>query len=246
MSTPQILMEDYGRHNANWEATRKRLELEGQHEDHSTIIILPGFAQIPMRVAMGLWGLMMPANQRVFRMATLNMEVGAAYSSCIEQILAHPELSKWKYILTIEHDNIPEPDGLLKLYQSIEGKIDGNIYDCVSGVYFTKGEGGVAQIWGDPNVHPRNFQPQVPIPDKIVPCNGTGMGFALWRVDMFKDPSLRKPWFKTEQSYVPGEGAKSFTQDLYFWDDATGKGKKCAVDCRVRVGHLDVETGVLW
>ena len=45
-------------------------------------------------------------------MFAVGMEVGEAYSQAIEAILAHPDLSKFKYILTMEHDNIPPPDGL--------------------------------------------------------------------------------------------------------------------------------------
>jgi hypothetical protein len=67
------------------------------------------------------------------------------------------------------------------------------------------------------------------------------MGFALWRMDMFKDKKLRKPWFKT-QADSQGIG----TQDLYFAADAKKYGYKCAVDCDVLVGHYSIEGDFTW
>lgn len=52
---------------------------------------------------------------------------------------------------------------------------------------------------------------------------------------MFRDPDLRKPWFKTQTE----NGCA--TQDLYFWADARKNGYRCAVDCSVLVGHYDLE-----
>jgi hypothetical protein len=58
---------------------------------------------------------------------------------------------------------------------------------------------------------------------------------------MFKDPKLRKPWFKT-QAGKDGVG----TQDLYAWSDFRKHGYRCAIDCAVRVGHLDPQTDICW
>lgn len=65
---------------------------------------------------------------------------------------------------------------------------------------------------------------------------GTSMGFNLWRLQAFKDKKLRRPWFKTLDG---SEGQGIGTQDLYFWGDARKQGYRGAVDCDVRVGHLD-------
>ena len=54
------------------------------------------------------------------RMFVTDMEVGDAYSSAVETILGHPELSTWQYLLCMEDDNAPPPDGLLRLYESIK------------------------------------------------------------------------------------------------------------------------------
>ena len=63
------------------------------------------------------------------------------------------------------------------------------------------------------------------------------MGFTLYRMDMFRDPKLRRPWFKTAASATEGVA----TQDLYFWGDAFKHGYRAAIDCSVKVGHYDLE-----
>jgi len=141
---------------------------------------------------------------------------------------------------------MPPPDGLLKLYESIEGEVNGVKYDCVGGLYWTKGEGGMPMIYGDPQVMPKNFIPQMPTLEGVQEANGLGMGFNLWRMQMFLDAKIPKPLFKTLQDFTPGVGAKAYTQDLYFFENAAKFGYRFACDTRVKVGHLDVLTGIVW
>ena len=172
-------------------------------------------------------------------MACIGMEVGEAFSNAIEEILKHPELSKWEYILTIEHDNIPPPDGLIRLLERMEMHKE---FAAIGGLYFTKGIGGCCQIWGDPKDPILNFRPQPPDPNGgLVECCGTGMGFTLFRMKLFKDERLRKPWFKTTAGK---EGAG--TQDLYAWSDFRKFGYRAAIDCSVKVGHYDPVEDITW
>ena len=119
-------------------------------------------------------------------------------------------------------------------------------YDVVGGLYWTKGEGGQPMIYGNPKVMPKNFIPQMPIPDALQEANGLGMGFNLFRMAIFKDKKLEKPWFKTEQSYELGKGTKMYTQDLYFYEKAGKLGYRFASDNRIRTGHYSVETDQIW
>lgn len=239
---PQIVVPDYrGYHNQNPEGTNIRLEKEKSYRDLSTIIICPTRGVIPAKVVQSWMGLMRPMNQKVIGpLFAIGMEVGEAYNSMIEMILQNPELSKWKYILTIEEDNMPPPDGLLKLYEHMDD------YDVVGGLYWTKGEGGQPMIYGDPKVEPLNFIPQMPTVDGIQPANGLGMGFHLFKLDMFKDEKIPRPWFKTVQDYSPQGGAKMYTQDLYFYENAGKAGYKFACDTRVKVGHYDFANDIVW
>lgn len=235
---PQLVSDLSGLHNKVLANTRARLVKGASWKKQRIIVIIPAGQAIPAKAALSHWNLVFPPNNAVLRFLAQGMEVGEAYSSAIEQILSHPELSKWEYILTLEHDNVPPQDGLLKLVERLEANPQ---FSCISGLYFTKGEQGVAQIWGDIKDPVINFRPQVPIPGQLVECYGTGMGFALWRLKMFKDSRLRKPWFKT----LAHSGGAA-TQDLYAWTDFRKNGYRCAVDCSVLVGHYDMENDIVW
>jgi hypothetical protein len=102
---------------------------------------------------------------------------------------------------------------------------------------------GVAQIWGDARDPILNFRPQKPDPNGgLKPCYGIGMGFSVFRIEMFKDSRLRRPWFKTAQSSQDGVA----TQDLYFAGDAHKHGYKFAVDCSVLVGHYNAGEDIIY
>lgn len=241
MIKPQIVIENFeGKHNSSLDASTERLELSKSYRDLSTICIVPTRGQIAAKVVQNWWGLMPAMNQKFIRIFMIGMEVGAAYTAAIEQILANPVLKDWKYILTLEEDNMPPPDGLLKLYENIDK------YDVVGGLYWTKGEMGQPMIYGHPKSMPLDFIPQKPLPETIQECNGLGMGFNLFKLDIFKDPKIPKPWFKTLQEFIPGKGARAYTQDLYFYENIHKLGYKVACDTRVKVGHYDLEADIVW
>ena len=238
---PQIVSSyDSGKHNADLDQTVSRLSQEGAYKDISCIIIIPALKDVPTKAVASWLSMYNPPNQKVVRLFAIGMEVGEAYSRTIQGVVDHPELSKFKYIITLESDNIPPPDGIVKLLAQAEAHPE---FAGIGGLYFTKGPGGVAQIWGDPNSHPINFRPQLPdVNGGLVECNGTGMGFNLFRMEMFKDDRLRRPWFKTTASIAEGMQ----TQDLYFWGDAKKHGYRCAIDCSIKVGHYCVNTDTTW
>lgn len=236
---PQIVIaENAGYHNSTNAADR--LIKGNTYKDLSTICIVPTRGMISAKVVQSWMGLMSPMNQKFIRMFIIGMEVGEAYNHAITQILTHPDLRNWKYILTLEEDNTPPPDGLLKLYESMDS------YDVVGGLYWTKGEGGQPMIYGDPNQMPLNFIPQVPRTGTIQPACGLGMGFNLFKIDIFKDERVPKPWFKTLQEYTPGSGARAYSQDLYFYENIRKLGYKVACDTRVKVGHYDHINDIVW
>lgn len=210
------------------------------YQDLSTICIIPTRGNISAKVVQSWWALMAPMNQKFIRTFVIGMEVGAAYTQAIEQIVADPILRKWKYILTLEEDNMPPPDGLLKLYESMDK------YDVVGGLYWTKGDAGQPMIYGDPTLAETTFIPQVPIPDTVQECNGLGMGFNLFKLDIFRDPRVPRPYFKTLQEFTPGLGGRGYSQDLYFYENIKKLGYKVACDTRIKVGHYDAENDIVW
>jgi hypothetical protein len=244
---PQLVMADFGgAHNEDLGETRARLLKGSSWKRQRTVVIVPADELIPAKVALSHWNLCFPPNNGLVRILAQGLEVGDAYSQAIEQILAHPDLSKWEYILTLEHDNCPPGDGVVRLMDRMDEHPE---LACIGGLYFTKGEGGVAQIWGDIKDPMPNYRPQPPDPNGgLVECYGTGMGFNLWRLSMFRDTRLKKPWFET---YNGKDGKGVGTQDLTFWSDARKYGYRCAIDCSVKVGHYDHRgdfgpAGMMW
>jgi len=235
---PSTSSDSAGYHNANLEASCERL-IKGQtYKDLSTIWVTPSTGSLKTKVVSNWMCLQKQMNQPFYGPVFIEGdEVGNAYEKAFTMVLSHPELSKWKYILTVEHDNLPPGDGIMKLYESIAD------YDCVAGIYWTKGVGGQPMIYGDPKVMPRNFVPQLPQLDTTQHCNGLGMGFNLWKISSLKEKlkDLPRPWFKTVQ-----EAGKAFTQDLFFYNNAAAHGFKVACDTRCKVGHMDLNTGMVW
>ena len=231
-----ILPHGVGAHNADLAGAQRRLEQSGSYKNLSTIIITPtrGGRSLCPRFVSAVYGLMKPMNQAVIGPIFMaGMEVGAAYNAAIEMILGNPDLAKFKFVLTLEDDNIPPPDGLLKLYEGMKE------YDAVGGLYWTKGEGGQPMIYGNPDEKPLSFRPQMPRDNCLQPCNGLGMGMTLFRMSVFT--KLPKPWFVTKQEFDPAKGVSCYTQDLYAFENMAKLGMKVACDTRVKVGHLEID-----
>jgi hypothetical protein len=235
MNKPQLVMQDFGgEHGLDLKKTTARLIRGASWKPQRIVVVIPSADLIPAKVALSHWNLAFPPNNGVVRLLALGQEVGEAYTNAIESVLAHSDLSQWEFILTLEHDNMPPGDGVVKLIEQMEAHPE---YACIGGLYFCKGPGGCAHIWGDPKDPQINFRPQPPDPEGgLVECVGQSMGFHLWRMSLFRDTRLRKPWFKTLNGSA---GTGIGTQDLYAWSDFRKYGYRCAVDCSIKVGHYD-------
>lgn len=239
------------------------------YRDNSTVIVVPNrgiekhtedkvckegdhrFCKLPLfhkRFLESIQNMIAPMNQKRAFFYTTGHEVGKAYNELVEQIIANPELSKWKYIMTIEDDNIVPGDAHIRLLESIEQ----TGFDAMSGIYFTKGDIGMPMAYGDPDEYrktgvmdfrPRDVRAAVR-QGTIMEVNGIAMGCGLWRMDLFRQ--IPKPWFVTVADIVPDKGVQCFTQDLNFCEKAKKAGKRFGVDFRVKVGHLDVNTGIVY
>jgi len=219
------------------------------YQDNSTVIIIPTRGMLHHRFVSALQGLLPAMNQKRALFFAAGDEVGKAYDKLVKMILSHPELSTWKYIMTIEDDNLVPPDAHVKLLESIEF---GPKFDAVSGLYWTKGDINMPMAYGNPEDYNRTgvleFKPrdvrEAVKKQQLVEVNGIAMGCGLWRTEMFRQ--LEPPWFVSCSEVIEGKGPTSFTQDLWFCKNARAVGKRFAVDCRVRVGHMDLQTGVVY
>ena len=218
------------------------------YRDQSTIVVMPSRdARIHYRVVAGLQSLIAPMNHKRAMMFCIGDEVGIAYDNLITAILADAELSTYRYIMTIESDNLVPPDAQKRLTETIEA----GMWDAVSGLYFTKGPVNMPMAYGDPahfeSTGDLEFRPRdvaaCLAAGRVMPVNGIAMGCALWRMDLFR--TMPKPWFVTVNDLMDGK-AMGFTQDLWFCRQARLKGHRFAVDTRVKVGHLDITTGEVY
>ncbi|OQB10448.1 MAG: hypothetical protein BWY21_00369 [Parcubacteria group bacterium ADurb.Bin216] len=232
--TGKIFIENYEGLNNSPERYRKWGDL-GLYKNLNTVWVTPTRGNCATRVAFSWCNVVGAPNSSLIKMCVEGFEVGKAYNEALKTILTNPVLKNFNYLLTVEEDNCPPTDGLLKLYESIQQ------YDVVGGLYWIKGEAGAPMIWGDPK-EPYTYQPQPPQMDAIQQCNGLGMGFTLFRMDIFKNPGFEfGDWFKTV-----GEKTQFMTQDLYFFKKAQELGYKFACDTRVKVGHYNQADGLIW
>lgn len=224
--------------------------------DSSTVIIIPTRGMINHKVVSSWQGLIQPMNSKRAILFAVGDEVGHAYDKLVREVLAHPELSTWKYILTLEDDNLIPQDAHLKLLESIQW----SGFDGMGGLYFTKGEYNMPMAYGNPRKYDQTGQLEFAPLDvsgaiksgAVVEVNGIAMGCSLYRMDLFREVSA--PWFVTTTDSttdkLPGSpeyvAHYGMTQDLYFCKQARLKGKKFGVDTRVKVGHLDINSGVVY
>ena len=240
---PQIIGYDsevVGANNGAIEEAIERVDKSLMYEDCSTIIICPTRGTFPTRVVQSWMKLAKPLNQTIHGPIFAEaMKVDAAYNALIEYILGNEELSKCKYILTIEEDNLPPYDGMLRLYDNMDE------YDVVGGLYWGKGKDGFPMIFGDPDGgDPLDVKPQTPKPGEVQPANALGMGFNLFKLDMFRN--MEKPWFKTLEGLDENGVAMKISQDVYFYRKAAEKGYKFACDNKILVGHYDSGEDKIW
>ena len=237
---PRILVgESVGMHNQDLDKAVERVDKSKMYEDLSTIIICPTRGMFPTRVVQSWMRMIKPMNQVVAGpIFAESMKVDDAYNALINYILNNPYLSKFKYVLTIEEDNMPPADGLLKLYENMDK------FDVIGGLYWSKSEEGFPMIFGNPEEDAFDPKPQKPRQGEIQPACALGMGFNLFKLDMFRN--IPQPWFKTQQESDPIEGISNLTQDFYFYRKAAEKGYKFACDTRVLVGHLDTKKDIIF
>jgi len=239
MKEPRILIGDsIGKHNANLDESIKRIDKSKMYKDNSTIMICPTRGMFPTIVVQSWMKLLRPMNQQLAGpIFAESMKVDVAYETLIEYILTNEHLNKYKYILTIEEDNLPPADGLIKLYECMDD------YDVVGGLYWSKGDLGFPMIFGNPE-DPTDFKPVVPIPNSLQRANALGMGFNLFKLDMFKH--IPKPWFKTEEGKNEDGGTVAITQDMYFYKKAGALNFKFACKTDILVGHYDNRTEIIY
>jgi hypothetical protein len=223
---------------------------ESTYQDCSTVIVTPTRGLLSPRWVQAWSALIAPLNQKRALRLVEGAEVADAYNKAIQSILSDWQTCKYRYVLTLEDDNLPPADAHLRLLASI------GEYDAVGGLYFRKQEPHVGLLLGDPEHFRRTgemeFRPRDPRAaidrGDVVEVNCVPMGCTLFKLDLFR--STPGPWFQTVNEFLMTPegplGQRRLTQDAAFCEAMRWRGKRFAVDCGLRVGHLDIETGEVW
>jgi len=237
---PQIIIQNYqGRHNSDLGASANRLKNANSYKDLSAVCIIPNSGTIPAIVAERWLNLQNSMNQKFIRIILNGTEKYSAYNIAIEQILANPFLNSFKYIITLEENIIPPFDGLLKLFEDTEK------YDVVGGLIWTADIEARSMIYGNPKGIPSTYTPQFPKLDTIQECNGLGTGFTLFKIDIFKNKKVPKPWFRIPFQHEQGKPYDG-APDMYFFENIHKLGYKVACDTRIKVGNYDAKNDIVW
>ena len=92
---PELVIQNYqGRNNESIEETQRRLYAQGSWKKQRIVVVIPAGAQIAAKVALSHRSLAFPPNQANTWILAEGYEVGVAFSTAIEGILAHPEISQ--------------------------------------------------------------------------------------------------------------------------------------------------------
>lgn len=196
-----------------------------------------------------------PQNCRRQHIDVVGREVGAAYDALFHEALSHPINIPW--VLTLEHDNVIPRDAFIRLLKAISKCPDcgarvepeslycpegHKAYDAVGGLYFTKDpDYPTPMAYGYPGDGPNEPMGPVDVTDaiqtgEVIEVRGVAMGCTLFRAASMR--KMERPYFRT---------TPRATQDL----DVCGRmheaiGARFAVDCGCQVGHLDLDSGVLY
>lgn len=213
------------------------------YRDSSTVMACASRGDVPMDVVRA-WHQMIPLlNQRRAFLFCAGAEVADAYNQLVARALQE---RGFRYLLTLEDDCLPPADAHHRLLDAIGD------YDAIGGLYFRKTEPPTALLLGDPSLPEWSSLPIDPCEaieaGAVVPVNVLPMGCTLYKLDLFRE--MEPPWFQTtEQFHVADQmvlGRKLMTHDVGFSKRAKALGKRFAIHCGVRVGHLNVENGVVY
>jgi hypothetical protein len=202
-----------------------------RYKDHSMVVVVPTRGAVAPQVIESWFHLAFPMNQkRNGPLFAEGYEVGHAYNALIRGVLNHPYLKGWRYIFTMEDDNLPPFDAPVRLLETKEAGPEGDgssAWDGVSGIYFTKDCNHSPMAYGDAAARlrgePIDFRPidlsavdltkckgaecrgKLDGCGHVVEVNGIAQGCAIWDMSLFRE--IPDPWFETvvDKILVDGE-----------------------------------------
>lgn len=223
------------------------------YQDKSIVCIIPTRGSVDIQVVDSWFKLVTPVNNKFTKLFMANGEIAEAYNTGVLMALNNPLLSNYRFLLTMEDDNIPPPDGILKLIDSfLEHEKSGDKYWALSGIYWTKPSRDCIEhapiAWGCVEDGEWNMKAPPLVEDgSVTQCCLIPQGFTLYDMELFR--KIPYPWFKVVD-FNPINNDINWeapaTQDSYFFKKVWDAGYKVGVRADVKVGHLDPKTKQIW
>lgn len=224
------------------------------YQDKSIVCVIPTRGMIDVRVVDSWFKLITPVNHPFVKLFVQGGTVDDVYNTAILGIINHPDLKDTRWLLTMEDDNLPPSDGLLKLVDSmLEYEQKGEKFWAISGLYWTKPSRGFVEYspiaFGCVEDEVWNLKtPPLKEDGSVTPCCLIPQGFTLYDLDVFRQ--IPYPWFKTVEQFdstLPELSQTiAATQDNYFFKKMWDAGLKVGCRADVKVGHLDSKTNEIW
>lgn len=241
--------------------------------DRTTVLGIPTRGCVRVEALVAWRRLRHPLNVRVSEMFVVGAEVGYARNGIVKQVLQ--EAPNTRYILWLDDDVVPPPDGWLRLLD-----VAARGYEIVSGLYPGKQTSGLQttgfpqakgakpidfkKLWpGDPD--PFNAPLGSPYtkdwqPGDVVEVDATLMGFCLVDVNVFRrmipggfvdgvgaQVSLDSyPWYQSVNRVAPDGSGYALTEDSWFCLKAREVGARIACDTGILCGHVEDGLVLCW
>lgn len=164
--------------------------------------------------------LLRPQNSRLYMDPTLPLDKNR--NNAVREALNNG----YDHILFIDHDNILEPDTLIKLLQ-----YNVPIVGCL---YFERQYPHLPLIYTFEE-DGQTVRVEYNYPKGLAKCDVIGLGCSLFQTEVFQQ--LSDPWFCYEHN-----GQSWGTEDIAFFYKAKERGIPVCVDTENTVGHLTVRT----
>ena len=222
----------------------------GSHQRCHIMVAIPTLGMVPIEFVVGFGRLQMPINGQVFQHIVKGFEVGEARNKSVQDLLDIKKSDRPEWLFFLGDDMIPPWDGFVRLYEEAVK----NKWDCLTGLYYWKGEPPTPLIWRDdhigrliPGIH---FQI-----GEVVWVDLTGLDFTLIRTLLLE--KMEGPWFKTGptlrknmpeaiEPYIKNESIVMHTEDTWFYGKAKKLGAKIGVHTGVRVAHFHNASGMAY
>lgn len=214
----------------------------GTHRRPSLLTCIPTFGMVSIDFHIAAQRLQVPVNCRNESMVIVNEEIGVARNEFAKHILSYPKDKRPEYLFCLGDDMLPQWSHLIELWKEMRtGK-----WDVLAGLYFLKQEPPVPILWRneidgflEEGIHYKSGE--------VVDSDICGMDFTLIRPEIFE--KMKEPYFKTaftDKTENMKGGIWLHTEDAFFVKNAKEVGARVGVHTGVRVGHIDISTGVVY